>query len=399
MKHLNLLGYLCIPLAFLCHYVVGKGKGWEPGMTFILASLAVIPLAHLMGEATEHLSERTGPTLGGLLNATFGNAAEIIIGVIALSKGLNEIVKASLTGSILGNLLLVAGVAMVAGGWRREKQLFSTGAAEANAGLLVVAVAAMLFPAIFDLTAHRLHDPLLSQHEERVSIGTSFVLLAVYGLGLLFTLRTHKHIFSRGPATSPEDKPGISGVHGGWSVKKSVIMLLVASAGVALVAELLVGAAEKTAEHLGWSPIFVGVILLAIIGNAAEHSTAVLLALRDDMDTAMTICYQSSLQIALFATPFLVLLSWGMWATGWFPHVKDPMNMVFTPMEVVAVMLTVGIVVVLGMNGETNWFEGVLLLALYLILGIAFFYIPGGGHGAVQSNYPAPPASAPAPHP
>jgi Ca2+:H+ antiporter len=400
MKYLNIVGYACIPLAFLVHYYIGvengQSKSWEPKVTFLLAALAVIPLAHLMGEATEHLAEHTGPTLGGLLNATFGNAAELIIGIIALTKGLNEIVQASLTGSILGNLLLVAGAAMVAGGWKREKQVFSRGAAEANAGLLALAVGAMLLPAIFHFTAERVHDPHLKDHEERVSIGTSVVLLAVYGLGLLFTLRTHKHIFSTGPAASPEDKPGVSGLHEGWSVKRAIVMLLVASAGIALVAELLVGSAEKMAESFGWSPIFVGVILLAIIGNAAEHSTAILLAMKDDMDTAMTITYQSSIQIALFATPFLVLLSYVLFQTGWFPKIKEPMNMVFSPMEVVGVLITVGIVIVLGMNGESNWFEGALLLALYVILGIAFFYIPEGAAGAVQSGHPA---TAPAPHP
>src|SRR5689334_20367332 len=197
MKYLNIVGYLAIPMAFVVHLWIGHGKPWEPKVTFILAALGVIPLAHLMGEATEHLSERTGPTLGGLLNATFGNAAELIIGVIALTKGYNDIVKASLTGSILGNLLLVAGAAMVAGGWRREKQTYARGAVEANAGLLVVAVGAMLLPAIYDLTARRLHDAQLTEHEERVSIGTSIVLLLVYAAGLLFTLRTHAHIFSR----------------------------------------------------------------------------------------------------------------------------------------------------------------------------------------------------------
>ncbi|HSI36329.1 MAG: calcium/proton exchanger [Phycisphaerae bacterium] len=392
MKYLNILGYICIPLAALVHYWLGHGKPWGHGATFVLAALSVIPLAHLMGEATEHLSEKTGPTLGGLLNATFGNAAEIIIGIIALTKGLNDIVKASLTGSILGNLLLVAGAAMLAGGWRREKQLFSRGAAEANAGLLVVAVAAMLMPAIFDLTGHASHAKDLAQTEEKVSIGTSIVLLAVYGLGLLFTLRTHKHIFSRGPTHSDEEKPGIEGAHGVWSVKRSVIVLLAASVGVGIVAEWLVDAADHTAQSLGWSPVFVGVILLAIIGNAAEHSTAVLLAMRDDMDTAMTICYQSSIQIALFATPFLVLLSWGFWAAGMKGPdgmALHPMNLVFTPMEVAAVVLTVGIVIVLAMNGETNWFEGALLLALYVILGIMFFYTPGGEAAAVHS-LPAP---------
>src|SRR5438552_5479559 len=204
MRYLNIAGWICIPLAFLSHHF-GHGAGWEPKLTFLLAALGVIPLAHLMGESTEHLAEHTGPTLGGLLNATFGNAAEIIIGVIALSKGLNDIVKASLTGSILGNLLLVSGAAMLAGGWRREKQTFSRGAAEANAGLLALATGAMLLPAIFHFTAERMHDQHLHEHEEKVSLVTSFVLLAVYGLGLLFTLRTHRHIFSRMPAQSPED--------------------------------------------------------------------------------------------------------------------------------------------------------------------------------------------------
>src|SRR4051812_24365006 len=198
MKYVNIVGYLCIPAAFI---VAWQGNvhhwGWAPRLVFLLAGLGVIPLAQLMGHATEQLAEHTGPTLGGLLNATFGNAAEIIIGVIALSKGLNEIVKASLTGSILGNLLLVAGAAMVAGGWKRERQVFSRSAAEANAGLLALAAGAMLMPAIFHFTAERMHDVQLHQHEEKVSLATSFVLLAVYALGLLFTLRTHKHLFTR----------------------------------------------------------------------------------------------------------------------------------------------------------------------------------------------------------
>jgi Ca2+:H+ antiporter len=386
MRYLNLAGYVAIPLAYLVHFWLGKGAGWEPVATFVLASLGVIPLAHLMGEATEHLAERTGPTWGGLLNATFGNAAELIIAIIALTKGFNDVVKASLTGSILGNLLLVGGAAMLIGGWRRERQHFNPRSAEANAGLLVLAVAAMLFPAIFHFTAERLHDVQIVEHEHRVSIGTSVILLIVYGLGLLFTLRTHAHIFSPAAPRSEEDPQGIEG-HEQWSVKKSVIMLLLASLGIGLVAELLVGAAEKVAHTFGWNPIFVGVILLAIIGNAAEHSTAVMLAKRNDMDTAMTICYQSSLQIALFATPFLVLLSSLMIATGMgmggVPvDQRHALDLIFTPMEVVSVLLTMLIIVVIGLNGETNWFEGVLLLALYVILGIAFFYIPvAAGHG------------------
>jgi Ca2+:H+ antiporter len=232
----------------------------------------------------------------------------------------------------------------------------------------------MVAPAIFHYTAQSLHDVHIASHELRISMASSVVLLLVYGLGLLFTLRTHAHIYSPQPARSDEDKPGISGIHHGWSVGRSVTMLLIASAGIAIVAELLVKSAEEMAHTLGWNHIFVGVILLAIIGNAAEHSTAMVLAMRDDMDTAMTITYQSSLQIALFVTPLVVLVSALFVATGLSPPVH--LNLVFSPMEVASVMLTVLVVVVIGINGDSNWFEGVLLLALYLILGICFFYIP-----------------------
>lgn len=372
MRYLNLAGYLAIPIAFAVHFWLGHGKSWEPTVTFILAALGVIPLAHLMGHSTEQLAEKTGPTLGGLLNATFGNAAELIIAIIALTKGLNDMVKASLTGSILGNLLLVAGASMVAGGWGREKQSFSRANAESSAGLLLLAVAAMLFPAIFH-HSYRLTDPELIAHEHGVSVGTSIILLVVYALGLLFTLKTHAHIFSTAPAQSEEDTRGLE--HR-WSVKKSLGMLVLAAIGVSLVAELLVGSAETMGHKLGWSPIFIGVILLAIIGNAAEHSTAIMLARRNDMDTAMTITYQSSLQIALFVTPFLVLLA-SVFVMAGMPHAKN-LDLLFTPMEIVAVLLAVLTVSFLGLNGETNWFEGVLLLALYAVLGIVFFYIPAG---------------------
>jgi Ca2+:H+ antiporter len=391
MRYLNLAGYAAIPIAYAVHYGFRQGHSWEPSATFALAALGVIPLAHLMGEATEHLSHKAGPTWGGLLNATFGNAAELIIAVIALSKGMNDIVKASLTGSILGNLLLVGGAAMVAGGWKRERQRFSASAAEANGGLLLIGVAAMLIPAIFHHTAEMMHDTELRRHEHGVSVATSVVLLLIYVAGLLFTLRTHRHLFTREPVAGKDSEDpseayaaatGAAPPAGQWTVKRSVVMLLLASAGIGFVAELLVGSAEKVAHGFGWNAVFVGVILLAIIGNAAEHSTAVMLAMRDDMDTAMTITYQSSLQIALFATPLLVFVSAGMVAL----HVGEAqhyLNLVFTPLEVVAVVLSVITVVVLSANGQTNWFEGVLLLGLYAILAVAFFYLPDGAHSPV----------------
>ncbi len=373
MKYLNWAGYLAIPLAYLVHYWLGLGREWEPIVTFILAALGVVPLAHLMGEATEVLSEKAGPTWGGLLNATFGNAAELIIAIIALSKGLNEIVKASLTGSILGNLLLVAGASMLIGGWKHKSQKFSKAAAESSGGMLLVAVAAMLLPAIFHFTAERLNDADRVGHEHAVSIATSVVLIATYVLGLVFTLHTHKHLFTHEPG-HPDD-PETSSAHApGWSTKRAIVMLLIASVGIGVVAELLVGSADHVAMRMGWNPVFVGVILLAIVGNAAEHSTAVMLALKNDMNTALTITSQSSMQIALFATPLLVFVSRALVMM----HVgaSHPLDLVFTPLEVVAVLVAVLTVIVLTINGESNWFEGVLLLALYAILAIVFFYIP-----------------------
>lgn len=387
MKYVNWVGYAAIPAAFVSHYGL-HGRDWEPILTFFLAAVGVIPLAHLMGTATEQLSERTGPTLGGLLNATFGNAAELIIAIIALTKGLTPIVHASLTGSIIGNLLLVAGAAMVTGGYNRDRQTFSRTTGETNAALLVVAVAAMLFPAIFHLTAERLHDVEINEHELGISVATSVILLLVYVLGLWFTLKTHAHLFTHPrPAPAVEAETGTGHHEEPWSVGRAVGMLLVASAGVAVVAELLVGSAEAMAHRLGWNEVFVGVILLAIIGNAAEHSTALLLARNNDMDTAMTICYQSSVQIALFVTPALVLLSWAMESMG--VANSKTLTLIFSPMEIVAVILSVFIIIVVAIDGQTNWFEGVLLIGMYAILGIAFFYIPAHHPPGYDANKPA----------
>ncbi len=382
MKYLMITGWAAIPLAFVVHFWLGHGASWEPMVTFTLAALGVLPLAHLMGESTEHLASRTGPTWGGLLNATFGNAAEFIIAIIALHKGLNEVVKASLTGSIIGNLLLVGGAAMVAGGVRHRKQTFSRGAAETNGGMLAIAVAAMLIPAIFHFTGERMQDQHLRAHDHNVSVGTSLVLLAVYALGLFFTLKTNKHLFSAAPSEDPSVGVSAHADHDAWSVRKSVGLLLGAAAGIGVVAELLVGSAEAVAASMGWNHVFVGVILLAIVGNAAEHSTAIVLARRNDMDTAMTITYQSSLQIALFVTPVLVLLSALMFTMGWSPAAAGMLNLVFSPLEVVSIVVCVATIVILGLNGETNWFEGVMLLGLYVILGVAFYFLPmpGAGH-------------------
>ena len=390
------LGYLAIPLAFLAHYLLQSHgsaflRHWEPLITFLLSGMAVIPLAHVMGLATGQLAEKTGPTWGGLLNATFGNAAELIIAIIAMTKGLDEVVKASLAGSILGNLLLVSGGAMVVGGWKRERQTFLRASAQTNSALLAVAVAGMLFPAIFHFSFQ--HDASIAHHDAGVSMGTALVLMTVYGLGLLFTLRTHRHIFSAAPASSPEDPAGLGE---SWSTRKSTLVLLGASVMVSLLAELLVGSVGSVATSLGWNQTFVGVILLAIFGNAAEHSTAMILARRNDMDTAMTIVYQSSLQIALFTTPFMVLLS-AVFVAG---HVGNAhrIDLIFSPIIVAALLVTVGVIVVVGLNAETNWFEGVMLLAVYTILGITFFYIPAtpmAGYDRGMLSAPSPAATEP----
>ncbi len=376
MKWVNLTGYLSIVAAFAVHFGL-HGHSAEPGLTFFLSAFGIIPLAHLMGQATEHLADRTGPTLGGLLNATFGNAAELIIAIIALSKGLNEVVKASLTGSILGNLLLVGGAAMVAGGLKRKTQEFSRASAESGAGLLLIATAALLIPAIFHYTGQNSQDAHLAAREHSLSIGTSVVLMLVYGLGLLFTLKTHAAVFTRGGGVGESDVAPSHRAQAGWSVKKSVGVLVAASAGIGIVAELLVGSADTMAQSFGWSPVFVGVILLAIIGNAAEHSTAVVMAMDDDMETAMAITLQSSLQIALFAVPLVVFLSAGMAWAGIGRAV--PLDLVFSPLEVVSVLLAVMIFSMVGGDGRTNWLEGVMLLALYVIMALAFFYLPGAG--------------------
>jgi len=393
MRSILRLGYTTLPLAFVAHFLLPKiaaAHDAEPLVTFLLSGIAVIPLAQLMGESTAQLAERTGPTIGGLLNATFGNAAELIIGVIAMCKGLDDVVKASLTGSILGNLLLVAGAAMVVGGAKRDRQVFSRASAQTSVGLLAVAVTGMLFPAIFHftLTVYQ-SDVNLAEHEAGVSVGSSAVLIAVYVLGLFFTLKTHRHIFSMAPAESADDPAVGVTAHGRWSVKKSIWALIIASVLTALMAELLVGSVEKAATALRWNHLFVGVIVLALFGNAAEHSTAVMLAYRNDMETAMTITYQSSLQIALFATPFLVLLSTVLSATG-LAHTR--LDLIFSPMEVAAVLLTVAVVTIISLNGESNWFEGVLLLAVYAILGITFFYMPTA-HQAQYNSHPSSPSA------
>lgn len=344
-----------VPIALVMEYLLHSDPVW----LFVVSSLAIIPLAGLMGRATEQIAERTGEGVGGLLNATFGNAAELIIAIIALRAGLYDLVKASITGSIIGNILLVFGLSALLGGIKFPEQKFNRTAASLGSTLLVLSTIGLVIPAIF----HRIvgGGETVIAAELNLSLEIAVVLMATYLLSLLFTLKTHKHLYA-GETGGGETHEGLP------SMKSSVGLLLAATAGIALMAEMLVAAAEVTAESLGWNEVFVGVILVAIIGNAAEHSTAVLMALKNKMDAAITIAVGSSIQIALFVAPLLVFLSY---LIG-----PRPMDLLFTTLEVVAVSVSVLIISLISQDGESHWMEGVQLLAVYLILGIAFFVLP-----------------------
>jgi Ca2+:H+ antiporter len=354
---------LFLPLA-LALRVIGAPAEW----IFVSSALAVVPLAGWMGRATEHLAARLGSGVGGLLNATFGNAAELILSVLALRRGLVEVVKASITGSILGNLLLVAGVSILAGGLKYKTLRFNRTAASLGSTLLALSAAALVVPAFFHHVAvGRMHQGHLSPFRERllergVSLEISIVLFFVYLLHLFFSLRTHKSLFieSGGEAAEVEAGPV-------WTRQKAIGVLVVATAGVAMASELLVGAVEATAHAWGLSDIFIGVIVVAVVGNAAEHSSAVLMALKNKMDISIHIAIGSSLQIALFVAPLLVFLSY---------FFGKPMELLFSPFEILAVGLAVGLINFVAQDGESHWMEGVLLLALYSILGFAFYLLP-----------------------
>ena len=349
---LNLL-LVCMPIALALEWT-----GSSPIAIFILSCLAIVPLAGLMGKATEHLAEQMGEGLGGLLNATFGNAAELIIALMALRAGLHEVVKASVTGSIIGNILLVLGLAVLTGGLRFPELKFNRTAAAVGSTLLTLAAVGLVVPALF----HSIALGRDTSHEWELSFEIAVVLFATYLLSLLFTLRTHAHLYVGG-AHEGDEALGTRA----WSRRKSVLVLLAATAGVALMSEALVASIEHAALALGMSQIFVGVILVAIIGNAAEHSTAILVARKGKMDLAVNIAIGSSLQIALFVAPVLVFASYLF---------GRPMDLLFTPFEILAVAVSVLIVNQIASDGESNWMEGVMLLAVYVILGLAFYFLP-----------------------
>ena len=344
-----------VPVAILIRYLHLAGET----TIFLVSCVAIIPLAGVLGRATEHLAERTSETLGGLLNATFGNAAELIIGLMAIHRGLYDVAKASITGSIIGNLLLVLGGSMLAGGMRRKAQHFNALAARSQATTLILAAIALVVPAVF----HSLAGSSEPVREDQLGLGIACVLLAIYGLTLLFTLRTHKHLLTA--ASAPEAG---AGHRASWSVAKSLGVLGVATALTAWISEILVGAVEPAAHSLHMSNIFVGVIVVATVGNAAEHSSAIMAAWKNRMDLALGISIGSSLQIALLVAPLLVLASY-------FVGPK-PMDLLFTPAEVAAVGLSVLLTAQIAGDGESNWLEGAQLLAVYVIFGFVFYFLP-----------------------
>ncbi len=322
----------------------------SPVLVFVAACISIIPLSGYMGKATEEIAVYIGPRLGGLLNATFGNAAELIITIFALQAGLQEVVKASVTGSIIGNLLLVSGLSMFVGGLKHKTQKFNRNAAGMHTSMLVMAVVGLIIPAVFLGGAH-------GPKAQTLSLGVAVLLMMVYVLSLIFSLYTHKDVFR----PSQEHQ-----VHPEWSKGKALIVLVVATIFVAIESELLVSSIDPVVKTLGLSELFIGVIIIPIIGNAAEHSTAVLMALKNNMEIGLEIAIGSSTQIALFVAPLLVFL-------GFFTG--SPLDLLFTSYELVAIVMGIVITSVVNMDGRSNWLEGAQLMAAYIIMALAFYIV------------------------
>jgi Ca2+:H+ antiporter len=317
----------------------------------------VVPLAGIMGRGTEQLTRHVGPGLGGLITSSFGNAAELILAFIALREGHVDVVKASLTGSIIGNMLLVLGMAMLLGGWKHKELRFSAAAAESASSVMFLAVVGLVIPAIYAQISQHKHP----EHIESLSLDISAILMLTYAASLVFSLRSHRHLFR------PAVEPSMDEEHGpGWSLARSIGTLVGAAVLIAVVAEFLVGAVEAAGAAFGLGDVFMGVVVLALVGNAAENSTAIQMALKNQMDLSLSIAVGSSTQIAIFVAPLLVFA--GHW-------LGTPLGLEFSVLEVAAVMLSVVTMTLLIRDGRTNWFEGLQLLAVYAILAMAFYFI------------------------
>lgn len=355
--------YLLVPFIFGAIVLEFGGLG-SATLIFVVAAIGLIPAAAVMGRATEELAARSGPGIGGLLNVTFGNFPELIIAILALEKGLQEVVKASLVGSIIGNILLVMGASMFVGGLGRVKQTFNQTAASVQSSMLVLAMAALIMPAVYELVdGQGLPAPgaaivNFDSHVEKLSLIACGFLLVSYIGGLIFSLVTHRQLFN--PAA--EDHTG----EFAWPVRRSIMVLAGASVVVGLMSEILVGSIEEASHAIGLSEFFVGVFVIAIVGNAAEHWVAVLVAYKDKMDLAVNIAIGSAAQVALFVAPVLVGLSF---VIG--PH---PMPLVFNGFELAGLVIALITANLITSDGESTWFEGLQLLALYAVLGVAFYF-------------------------
>jgi Ca2+:H+ antiporter len=337
-----------VPVSIFFEFVVK-----QPVAIFATCCLAILPLAALLGRATQELAIQSGPRIGGLLNATFGNITELIISILLVAAGQFTVVKASLIGSILGNLFLVMGASVFAGGLRFREQVFSRQSAGVHSSSLLLAVTALIMPALFVNTT-----PSTPGQRLVLSAVVAVVLIALYAAALLFTLVTHVHLF-RTPA---------SGEKAEWSRRRAILVLLGTAILVGVESEFLVGSLEPTVQALGLSRVFVGLVIVAIIGNAAEHASAVLFAIRNKMDVAMEISFGSSTQIALFVAPLLVFVSL---------LIGHPMDFVFSGLEVIAVALATIIVAAIVLDGRSNWLEGAQLLGAYVIIAATFFFVGG----------------------
>ncbi|MBQ9014149.1 calcium/proton exchanger [Clostridium sp. D43t1_170807_H7] len=347
---MKILKYMLI---FIPISIIGKFMNFSPAVMFILAALSIIPLAGLMGEGTEEISFYSGPKIGGFLNATFGNATELIISFFALKKGLFEVVKSSIAGSIIGNILLVLGASMLIGGLKHKSQKFNRNIVEVTSSMLLFAVIGLSVPAVF---THTFSSNLLNTKYEGLSIAVAVIMFILYILSLVFSFFTHKELY----AVNYEEEGKAK-----WSLKKAIIILIVSTIFIAIESEFLVGGVEGITSKLGLSESFVGIILIPIIGNAAEHTTAIVMALKNKMDVAIEIAIGSSLQIILFVAPVLVFLS----------LMFTPMTIIFNQFELIALIVSVLIANKVASDGESNWLEGAQLVAVYLIIAAGFFIV------------------------
>ena len=350
-KLFAVLVFVGVPLVF-----IGAFLNWSEMMIFFLCCASIIGLSGYIGRATESLAIVSGPRVGGLLNATFGNAVELIISIFTLKAGMVGIVLASLTGSVLGNLLLVLGLSFFAGGIKFKRQKFSVHSARYNSGLLIFAViVAFVIPEVFSMSMNS--GKILG-----LSIGIAIILIALYLAGLFFKLVTHRGVFSSTDEPEMETEKELPE----WTKRKSVLILLLATIVVAFVSEQLVHTFEMLGAKFGWSELFIGVIIVAIVGNAAEHVSAITMAVKNKMEVSVEIAVGSTLQVAMFVAPILVLVSLFM---------PQSMALVFTWPELVAMVTAVLLVINVSNDGESNWFEGLTLFAAYLIMGIGFYLL------------------------